>query len=301
MITGSSARTLSSSFRLGESTIRSIIQEVCNAIINKLMGIFIPTPIEERWKSIAEGFQDRWNFPNCIGAIDGKHVNIIAPANSGSLYFNYKKHFSVVLMAVVDDKYRFIIVDIGAFGRNSDGGIFASSKLARRLESNSLHIPNDKPLPGSNRDIPHVFIGDEAFPLMKNLMRPYPRCRGLSEAQTTFNERLSRARKVVEDAFGILYQKFGIYNKSINMNPIHVDTLILATCILHNIMRSYEIEYLNQHEMQQPIHRNENGFLQPILLENGMNSAENAFNIRDLFSSYFQSPEGQVPWLHQNI
>ncbi|GBP44050.1 hypothetical protein EVAR_85204_1 [Eumeta japonica] len=115
-------------------------------------------------------------------------------------------------MAVVDDKYRFIIVDIGAFGRNSDGGIFASSKLARRLESNSLDIPNDKPLPGSDRHKPHVFIGDEAFPLMKNLMRPYPRCRGLSKAQTIFNERLSRACKVVEDAFGILYQKFGIYN-----------------------------------------------------------------------------------------
>lgn len=54
---------------------------------------------------------------------------------------------------------------------------------------NSLHIPNDK-LPGSNGDIPHVFIGDEAFPLMKNFMRPYPRCRGLSEAQTIINERL---------------------------------------------------------------------------------------------------------------
>lgn len=272
------------------------MQEVCTAIINKLMGLFIPIPTVEQWRSIADGFQNRWNFPNCIGAIDGKHVNIIAPPNSGSLYFNYKKHFSIVLLAVVDDKYRFTAVDVGSYGRNSDGGIFASSKLAGRIESKSLNIPNDKPLPGSDREMPHVFVGDEAFPLMKNLLRPYPRSRGLTEPQKLFNERLSRARKVVEDGFGILYQKFGIYNKNINMHPKHVDKMIVATCILHNIMRTYEIELnRNEHDARQQTNNNVDG-LRDLLHNDDDNSSINAFNIRDIFSSYFQSPEGQISW-----
>ena len=61
----------------------------------------MPSSAEE-WMSIAEEFEAKWNFPNCIGAIDGKHCSIMAPGNTGSLHFNYKGFFSVVLMGLVD-------------------------------------------------------------------------------------------------------------------------------------------------------------------------------------------------------
>ncbi len=57
---------------------------------------------DEEWGAIAHEFNEKWNFANCIGAMDGKHVQIQAQANSSSYYFNSKGSFSIVLLAVVD-------------------------------------------------------------------------------------------------------------------------------------------------------------------------------------------------------
>ena len=93
---------------------------------------------------------------------------IEAPANSGSLNFNYKKTFSVVsLLALVDANYRFTWIDVGSFGKNSDSGIFNNSKLCKYLDENKLKLPNDAALPCTNVKIPYVIAGDEAFPLKR--------------------------------------------------------------------------------------------------------------------------------------
>lgn len=138
------------------------------------MSEVMPEPTEERWKQIANDFWTNQNFPNCIGALDGKHVTIQAPPNTGSNFFNYKKTFSVVLLALVDAQYNFIVVDVGAYGKNSDGGILAHPKLEKSLENGSLNIPKDEFLPGTTISAPYVILGDEAFPLKTYLIRPYP-------------------------------------------------------------------------------------------------------------------------------
>ena len=80
----------------------------------------VPATVTE-WKKVAEGFWNRWDFPNCIGCLDGKHVLIRPPPNTGSAYYNYKHTFSVVLLALVDHNYKFLYVDVGCNGRISDG------------------------------------------------------------------------------------------------------------------------------------------------------------------------------------
>jgi len=76
---------------VGESTVRAIIVETCSVIIDRLSPIYLKQPNQRDWLCISEGFNQIWNMPNCVGAIDGKHVFIQAPSNSESLYFNYKK------------------------------------------------------------------------------------------------------------------------------------------------------------------------------------------------------------------
>jgi len=73
--------------------VHSIIISTCEAIWNKLSPTELPQPTEEEWKKKGEEFYSLWQFPNCTGAIDGKHIEIQAPHNSGSLFFNYKKTF----------------------------------------------------------------------------------------------------------------------------------------------------------------------------------------------------------------
>ena len=172
-------------------------------------NIYLPEPTTEIWEQSAKGFEDVWQFPNCIGSIDGKHITIKCPNKTGSNHFCYLNKFSIVLMAIVGPDYRFICVDIGGYGKNSDGGIFDSSNMGQRFEAGLMNIPKDKPLPGQNESCSHVLIGDEAFALKPYLMRPFPyRQSRLNPLKQNYNIRLCKARRVVENAFGILVQKW---------------------------------------------------------------------------------------------
>nr|CAH7717953.1 unnamed protein product [Callosobruchus chinensis] len=201
---GDSYRSLMYLFRVPANTISLIIPEVCQAIYDVLKDEFLKMPtIEANWDNIADDFMQKWNFPNCVGAIDGKHVNLKAPVNSGSFNFNYKHSHSIVLLGLADANYQFTYINVGSAGRNSDGGVYVNSRLSKALENNSIHIPQPKPLPG-----------DEAFPLTEYLMRLFPRGQlQEGEENVMFNYRLCRARMVVECLFGAIASKFRILQK----------------------------------------------------------------------------------------
>lgn len=128
---------------------------------------------------------------------------MFAPQCTGSTYFNYKKTFSIVLMALVDADYKFICIDVGGYGSTCDSTVFKNSGFGRKFLSDdpSLNIPQDAALPMQSIKLPFVIVADEAFPLKRNILRPYPG-KNLSDMQRHFNYRLSRARRIVECAFG---------------------------------------------------------------------------------------------------
>ena len=125
------------------------------------------------------------------------------------------------------------MVDIGASGRNSDGGVFSNSELGYAITNNTLDFPPPEGIGQSNVILPYVFVADEAFPLRPNMMKPFPReIPGLT--QRVFNYRLSRARRVVENAFGILASRFRVFRRPVIARVELVDMAVKAAVVLRN-------------------------------------------------------------------
>ena len=174
---GSNYDVLASAFRVGQSTVCCIVREVCGILWKELQPLYMKCPdTEEEWKKISQEFYTKWNFPNCIGSLDGKHVTIIAPPRSGSMFFNHKGTYSIVLLALVDADRKFLCIDVGSYGKNADSGIFENSAMYRAFENGSLNLPDDDYLPDGEDlgKMPYVVVGDEAFPLKNYIMRPCP-------------------------------------------------------------------------------------------------------------------------------
>lgn len=154
---GDSQRSLTYLYRFGKATISKVIKETTAAIWDALKNKCLNPPSKEEWTRIASQFSEKWDFPHCVGALDGKHVAVQAPPNSGSEFFNYKGHFSIVLMALCDANYSFTVVDIGSSGHYSDGAIFSNSCFANM---DNFNFPNSSTLPGCETLFPHVIVGD---------------------------------------------------------------------------------------------------------------------------------------------
>ncbi|XP_026821629.1 uncharacterized protein LOC113560047 [Rhopalosiphum maidis] len=112
---GTNFAALHFDFSIGKSTINGIVKETCKILWSVLLEAEMPQPTKETWLQISDLFYKKTNFPNCLGTIDGKHIRCKNPNHAGSLFFNYKKYFSIVLIAVVDANLNFISIDVGAY------------------------------------------------------------------------------------------------------------------------------------------------------------------------------------------
>ncbi|XP_064100819.1 uncharacterized protein LOC135211441 [Macrobrachium nipponense] len=162
LTTGDSYKSLSFQFRVAHNTISSIVPGTCRAIVAAFGDevIQLPTTPEE-WKTVARGFQERWNFPHTLGTVDWKRTRIKNTLQLG--------------LAVVDAEYKFMYVDVGAIGSKSDAGVYAKTQLCRMFDGNESNLPAFKRLPNESEDKPRVayfFIGYDAFALEKYMMKP---------------------------------------------------------------------------------------------------------------------------------
>lgn len=274
-------------YRIGISTISEIIRDVCAAIWKNLREMCFPQLNEELWNKSASGFLERANFPNCLGAIDGKHFRVVKPTESGSLYYNYKHFFSILMVAICDANYKFLYIDVGSYGKSSDPTVFKNSTFHQKLKDGSLNIPPGKPLSQRlNIEVPHVLIADKAFGLSESVLTPYSG-KFLDIRKRIYNYRLSRARRFIEYTFGILANKWRMFHRALDTD-IELSELIIRTCCtLHNFVRERDgIQF-------------EDTLSVPEVLDDVEvlgNHTGKASRIRNIFSTHFLSEEGEVQW-----
>ncbi|XP_046684147.1 protein ANTAGONIST OF LIKE HETEROCHROMATIN PROTEIN 1-like [Homalodisca vitripennis] len=291
---GESFASLSFAFRIPASYISCIIKEVLEVCSARLPAEFMPTPTTQDLLLLSKAFEELWNFPNCILAVDGKHVRISCPASSGSQFFNYKEYFSIVLLAFVDANYKFVMVDIGSYGREGDSGILEKSNLGGLIRNEQFYPP---PRTVGTKELPYVIVGDEAFKLSMHLMKPFTRPEArTNKRKAVFNYRLSRARRVSENSFALLSQVFRVFYTPIAVNPGVTDKLILTACCLHNMLRDAYLEENGQCYFElsnsEPLPSQN---MIPLRAGGGFGNLE-GFDIRDRFCDYFNSKSGSVHW-----
>ena len=234
LTSGASFELIAETARIAPNTLVEIVPDVCDALW-KIIGpqvIHLPSTSEE-WLDIAEDFGRLWDYPRSIGAVDGKHVKIFAPPNSGTVYYNYKQFFSFVILAVSDAKANFIFVDVGQEGASNDSGIFNRSKMHKLMEQGRLNLP--QPPRADPIECGFHLLGDDAFGQTATLFKPYNND-SVEEFKRTYNYRQSRARRIVESAFGILSHRFPIIFGPIRQEYKNAVKTTLACITLHNYL-----------------------------------------------------------------
>ncbi|KAK8761308.1 hypothetical protein V5799_027424 [Amblyomma americanum] len=231
LVSGMYMQDVALEFRVGISTVSATVHSTCRLLWTTLQPLYLKVATTEKWEEVARGFKEKCNFPNCVGAVDGKHIQIQAPPHSGSLYYNYKGTYSIVLLAVADSNLK-----------------------------------------------------------------------SQSEEKRIFNYRLSRARRCVENTFGVMVSRFRVFRRSINLLPSNVDYVVMACCVLHNFLRD-DVVYMSATSDDEPqdaanVQLCSDGGSSMLDLQPpcGHNYSRTAAETRDLFSCYFSSPCGAVPW-----
>lgn len=211
----------------------------------------------------------------------------------------------MVLMAVANANYELLYVNFGTNGRVSDGGVIDGTDFYHKLLRRDLNIPKANPRNG----LPYVFISDEAFALRDDFLKPY-NVRVLDDQKRVFNYRLSRARRVVENVFGILVPRFGVLRSKINLQPQNIDAVVLACCVLHNFLRknnpamytptdSLDYEDPTTYEVRDGFRADE-PCVASLCVGQTRNPSQEAKHVRDKFMSYFNN-EGRVHWQERYV
>lgn len=215
-------------------------------------------------------------------------------------------------VVVTGANYEVTWCNVGMNGRVSDGGVWNRSCFGQALETSvrDLNFPPPEPLPLRTRECPYVIIGDDAFALKTNLMKPFPQ-QNLDIQSRICNYRFSRARRVVENVFGILRNRWGIFGSPISLKPDKVELLTMTAVCLHNwlirgVSKSvYVPQSLVDHieptgeivpgTWRDDVTATVCSFLPLQKLAHGNKPSRHAKLVRDEFKEYFYE-EGAVSW-----
>ncbi|KAL8567704.1 hypothetical protein ACOMHN_009012 [Nucella lapillus] len=265
----------------------------------------------DNYKSLMYGFRVSKSsnvkmVPDVAEAIIEEYGDELCPRRGGSVYYNYKGYHSIILFAAADAYYKFTWVDVGANGSASDCQVFNSSELKEAIEDDTISFPDPDPLPGDNVDMPYFLAGDNAFPLRTWLMKPFSR-RELDNDERIFNYRLSRGRRVIENAFGILANRFRVLLTTMRQSRGTVTKIVLACVCLHNLLRSGEhgpppsVDLEDEQHNVIPGQWRGEAQMDDLEAVTGNRTTKVAKRQRLSLKHYFMSDAGAIEWQQQMI
>lgn len=212
-------------------------------------------------------------------------------------------------MAICNANYEFIMCDFGVNGRISDGGVIAYTDFYKKLKNGSLRLPQPSTPQNSQTELPFVFVGDEAFALRTDFLKPYS-LKDLNHDKKIFNYRLSRARCKIENSFGIMAARFQLFQHPIQLHLESIDKVVMACCVLHNFLRrkcgnaytppdAFDQENIMDGTVEEGLRANPN-LLAGLQGSYGRNFSKEANQVRQSFMQYFNQ-EGAVLWQERMI
>lgn len=276
-------------FGMSRSSAFRFIEEVSDIIIDRMGPRFISLPkSNDEWQELADGLERVCSFPDACLAIDGSLIQIERPFDYEGWYCR-KGYPAINAQCVVDYKQRFRSYALRP-GAENDKGIFNRSEFGRTIHQ---ILPSDK-----------VILADAGYQLYAHCLTPYEIHDKMTPEEKNYNYLHSRTRITVENAFGLLKNRFRRFQAPLNQrgslnNGWHrgrtiktasaqASRIIRAALILHNVYIDLnddvpiDIEPENGGEMTCV---NENDLEAPP----GAIDGEHAKRRRDIFKVYLSS------------
>ena len=240
---GASLLLCSEFFAIGVSTCSGIIRDVVKAINDELRHE-ISWPTGNRLQLNMAQFRKFSGLPRIVGAIDGTHFHIRKPNHSPEDYFYFKSGgYTMACQAVVDRDRKFIDISVGMPGSTNDARQLRRSMLYQKATTTNLFNPAN----AIEGFVPYL-VGDKGYPILPWLITPYremPNGRR-SVQETLFNRKLSRARSMVENSFGILKQTFRELHSASDLHVTLLPDVVVSCCILHNLLLGQSSEEVDR-------------------------------------------------------
>lgn len=228
-------------FGVSITTVWRCVSEFVIAAETLLVPELIHLPDQGKFLEMAGYIENRWGLPQCIGAIDGSHIPILAPPNYHCDFFNRKGWHSVILQGVVDGKGIFWNVFAGLPGSLHDARVLRLSTLWELASHGNLFPAHIRDIGGAS--VGYYILGDSAYPLQNWLLKPFPDTGRLTIEQQNYNKKISRARVVVENSFGRLKGRWRCLLKRNDCDVSLVKSMVLTCCALHNLCERHGEEY----------------------------------------------------------